>query len=62
MLAEAGRVAVCCSADGMSLDLRTEIITVLGSDVRSCEFVAEYLRKPSESYKGVAMRPKGTHT
>ena len=42
-LAEAGRVAVCWSADGMSLDLRTEIFTVLGTDVRSCEFVAEYL-------------------
>ena len=44
MLAEAGRIAVCGSATGMSSDLRTEMVTVLGADVRSCEFVAEYLR------------------
>ena len=31
------------SADGTSLDLRTEMVTVLGADVRSSEFVAEYL-------------------
>ena len=44
VLAEAGRVAICSSADGMSLDFRTEMVTVLGADVRSCELVAEYLR------------------
>ena len=40
VLAEVGRVAVCWSEDGMSLNLRTEMVTVLGADVRSCEFVA----------------------
>ena len=44
VLAEAGRIAVCWSANGMSLNLRTEMVTVLSADVRSWEFVAEYLR------------------
>jgi len=43
-LAEAEIVAGCGSADGTSLDLTTEMVTVLGADVRSSEFVAEYLR------------------
>ena len=43
-LAEAEIVVGCGSADGTSLDLTTEMVTVLGADVRSSEFVAEYLR------------------
>jgi len=44
LLSGSGKVAGCGSADGTSLDLRTEMVTVLGADVSSSEFVAEYLR------------------
>jgi len=43
-LAEAEIEAGSGSADGTSLDLTTEMVTVQGADVRSSEFVAEYLR------------------
>ena len=50
-LAEAEIVADCGSADGTSLDLTTEMVTVLGADVRSSEFVAEYLRSTHMCHK-----------
>ena len=43
-LGGSGNVTGCGSADDTSLDLRTEMVKVLGADVRSSEFVAEYLR------------------
>ena len=43
-LCGSGNVTGCGSADGTSLDLTTEMVTVPGADVRSSEFVAEYLR------------------